>query len=283
MAGLDEKEDDAYGDEHQGAEDGTAAQAAGLPAVTIRDLLRATLRHRPDRILVGEVRGGEAFDLLQALNTGHAGTLSTIHANSARDAFSRLETMVLSGSVDLPLPAVRAQIASAINLVVQQGRLPDGTRKILQIAEVRGYEGDVPLLDDIFRLYRSPEGAYTFEPTGVVPQAVTKMAFHGVRVEPAIFSSQPYAVTPRADADPLPPGEATAAMTPEAALAAADEAAAAEAPVPITPETFDPLLTEGGDGALAARPDPGQHPISVGSLLRRRQAPPPKPGEDPPG
>jgi pilus assembly protein CpaF len=255
----------------------------GKGELSIRQLLRNSLRMRPDRVLVGEVRDGAALDMLQAMNTGHDGSMSTIHANSARDAFSRLETMVLSGSVDLPLPAVRAQIASAINLVVQQGRLPDGTRKILQIAEVRGYEGDVPLLDDIFRLYRSPEGAYTFEPTGVVPQAVTKMAFHGVRVEPAIFTSQPHEVTPREAADPLPPGEATAAMTPEAALAAADEAAAVEAPVPITPETFDPLLTEDGDGAPAARPDPGHHPTSVGSLLRRRQAPPPKPEEDPPG
>ena len=186
------------------------ANVEGKGELSIRQLLRNSLRMRPDRVLVGEVRDAAALDMLQAMNTGHDGSMSTIHANSAHDAFSRLETMVLSGSVDLPLSAVRAQIASAINIVVQQGRLPDGSRKIVQIAELRGYEADVPVLDDLFRLYRSPDGSYIYEPTGVVPQVVTKMAFHGVGVEPAIFSSRPYAVRPRQRVDPLRPGEAPA-------------------------------------------------------------------------
>ena len=171
----------------------------GKGELSIRQLLRNSLRMRPDRVIVGEVRDAAALDMLQAMNTGHDGSMSTIHSNSARDAFSRLETMVLSGSVELPLPAVRAQIASAINLVIHQGRMPDGSRKILQVAEVRGYDADVPVLDDIFRLHRSHDGDYTYEPTGVVPQAITKMAFNGARAEPGIFNSEPYAVQARAE------------------------------------------------------------------------------------
>jgi pilus assembly protein CpaF len=148
----------------------------GKGELSIRQLLRNSLRMRPDRVLVGEVRDAAALDMLQAMNTGHDGSMSTIHANSAGDAFSRLETMVLGGSVDLPLSAVRAQIASAINIVVQQGRLPDGSRKILQIAELRGYQGDIPVLADIFRLVRSPDGSYTFEPTGAVPDGAASEA-----------------------------------------------------------------------------------------------------------
>src|SRR5439155_1648615 len=106
---------------------------------TIRQLLRNSLRMRPDRILVGEVRGAEALDMLQAMNTGHDGSMSTIHSNSARDALSRLETMVMMASIDIPFEAVRAQIASAVNLIVHQARMPDGRRKVAQIAEVVGY------------------------------------------------------------------------------------------------------------------------------------------------
>ena len=114
------------------------ANAEGDKAVTIRDLIKSSLRMRPDRILIGEVRGGEAIDLLQALNTGHDGSISTGHANSPSDMLARLETMVLMG-VEIPLPAVRRQIASGIDLIVHLGRVRDGTRKVLQIMELLGY------------------------------------------------------------------------------------------------------------------------------------------------
>src|SRR5216684_1407549 len=114
----------------------------GKGELTIRQLLRNSLRMRPDRILVGEVRGAEALDMLQAMNTGHDGSMSTIHSNSARDALSRLETMVMMASIDIPFEAVRAQIASAVNLIVHQARMPDGRRKIAQIAEVVGYDAN---------------------------------------------------------------------------------------------------------------------------------------------
>lgn len=115
------------------------ANAEGDKAVTIRDLIKSSLRMRPDRILIGEVRGGEAIDLLQALNTGHDGSISTGHANSPSDMLARLETMVLMG-VEIPLPAVRRQIASGIDLIVHLGRVRDGTRKVLQIMELLGYK-----------------------------------------------------------------------------------------------------------------------------------------------
>src|SRR4030042_1334802 len=114
----------------------------GKGEITIRDLVRNSLRMRPDRIIVGEVRGGEALDMLQAMNTGHDGSLSTVHANSPRDVLSRLETMVLMAGVDLPLRAIREQVASAVDLIVHQSRLKDGTSKIVNITEVQGMEGD---------------------------------------------------------------------------------------------------------------------------------------------
>ena len=117
------------------------ANAEGEMAVTIRDLIRSSLRMRPDRILIGEVRGSEAIDLLQALNTGHDGSISTGHANSPGDMLARLETMVLMG-IEIPLPAVRRQIASAIDVIIHLGRLRDRTRKVLQIIEILGYNGE---------------------------------------------------------------------------------------------------------------------------------------------
>jgi pilus assembly protein CpaF len=129
----------------------------GTGAVTIRDLVRNSLRMRPDRIIVGECRGGEALDMLQAMNTGHDGSLTTLHANSPRDALSRLETMVLMAGMDLPLKVVRQQISSAVDLIVQQTRLNDGARKVTAITEVVGMEGDTVVLTDIFK----------FEQTGV--------------------------------------------------------------------------------------------------------------------
>lgn len=128
-----------------------APNSDGLHAVTIRDLVRNSLRMRPDRIVVGEVRGGEALDMLQAMNTGHDGSLTTVHANSPRDALSRLETLVLMAGMDLPLKVVRQQISSAVDLIVQQTRLKDGQRKVTSITEVAGMEGDVVVLTDVFK------------------------------------------------------------------------------------------------------------------------------------
>ena len=130
----------------------------GKGAIPIRELVRNSLRMRPDRIIVGECRSGEALDMLQAMNTGHDGSMSTGHANSPRDMLARLETMVLMAGVDLPLRAIREQIASAVDLIVHQSRLKDGTRKITSITEVQGMEGDVIVMQDVF----------AFEQTGVV-------------------------------------------------------------------------------------------------------------------
>ena len=128
----------------------------GKGEVTQRDLVRNTLRMRPDRIIVGEVRGGEALDMLQAMNTGHDGSLSTVHSNTARDALARLETMVLMAGMDLPERAIREQVAAALNVVVHLSRMPDGTRKIVQISEITGMEGDTILMHNVFE--RGEEG-----------------------------------------------------------------------------------------------------------------------------
>ena len=133
------------------------ANVDGRGSVTIRDLVRNSLRMRPDRIIVGECRGGEALDMLQAMNTGHDGSLTTLHANTPRDALSRLETMVLMSGMELPLKVVRQQVSSAVDLIIQQSRLKDGSRKITAITEVVGMEGDTVVLTDIFK----------FEQTGV--------------------------------------------------------------------------------------------------------------------
>jgi len=158
----------------------------GRGEVTIRQLLRNSLRMRPDRIIVGEARGGEALEMLQAMNTGHDGSMSTIHANSAADALARLETMVLSASIDLPLEAVRAQIGSAIDLIIHQVRRPDGKRKIMQISELLGYEDNRPVIRDIFVL-DAKSGRDRFRPTGVRPQCLAKLARLGVNCPSEIF------------------------------------------------------------------------------------------------
>ena len=162
------------------------ANVEGTGAVTIRDLVRNALRMRPDRIVVGEVRSGETLDMLQAMNTGHDGSLTTAHANSPRDLMSRLETMVLMSGFDMPIKAIREQIASALDVVVHQSRLRDGSRKIVSISEVVGMEGDTITLQDIF-VYRptgfGPDGtAGGFLPTGIRPGFVEKMADNGVAV-----------------------------------------------------------------------------------------------------
>jgi pilus assembly protein CpaF len=146
----------------------------GLGAVTIRELVRNSLRMRPDRIVVGEVRGGEALDMLQAMNTGHDGSLTTIHANTPRDALSRIETLVFMAGMDLPLKVVRQQISSAVDLIVQQTRLKDGQRKVTAVTEVAGMEGDVVVLTDIFK----------FDQTGVTPDGKVLGELHATGIRP---------------------------------------------------------------------------------------------------
>ncbi|MHB8588227.1 MAG: ATPase, T2SS/T4P/T4SS family [Candidatus Dormibacteraceae bacterium] len=159
----------------------------GKGELTIRQLLRNSLRMRPDRILVGEVRGAEALDMLQAMNTGHDGSMSTIHSNSARDALSRLETMVMMASIDIPFEAVRAQIASAVNLIVHQARMPDGRRKVAQIAEVVGYDANGAILRDVFLLGMGEDLRLEYNATGYVPTSLDKAAFYGVQVNQDLF------------------------------------------------------------------------------------------------
>ena len=163
------------------------ANVEGKGELTIRQLLRNSLRMRPDRILVGEVRGAEALDMLQAMNTGHDGSMSTIHSNSARDALSRLETMVMMASIDIPFEAVRAQIASAVNLIVHQARMPDGRRKVAQIAEVVGYDSNGAILRDIFLLGMGSDLRLEYNATGYVPTSLDKAAFYGVQVDQDLF------------------------------------------------------------------------------------------------
>jgi len=146
----------------------------GAGEVTIRDLVRNALRMRPDRIVVGEVRGGETLDMLQAMNTGHSGSLTTLHANSPRDAIARLETMALMSGLDMPVLALRRQITSAINLIVHMSRLPDGTRKAVRITEVAGMEGDIVTLTDIYKFNQrniTTDGRVLgdLRPTGIRP------------------------------------------------------------------------------------------------------------------
>ena len=164
----------------------------GEGEVTMRDLVRNALRMRPDRIIVGECRTGEALDVLQAMNTGHDGSMTTAHANSARDALSRLETMVLMSGMELPLRAIRSQIASAVDIIVQIARLRDGSRKIINIAEVTGMEGDIITLQDLFRFENhglDSDGRITgeFLTSGLRPMCTEKLAMNGVVLPPDLF------------------------------------------------------------------------------------------------
>ncbi len=164
----------------------------GKGGITIRDLVRNSLRMRPDRIVIGEVRGGEALDMLQAMNTGHDGSLATGHSNSPRDMISRLETMVLLAGIDLPIKAIREQIAGAIDVIIQQTRLKDGTRKIVNITEVQGMEGDVIVLQDIFAFQQEgvdEEGKIIgrLVPTGVRPKFYSRLESSGIHIPPNVF------------------------------------------------------------------------------------------------
>ena len=165
----------------------------GKGEVTIRDLVINSLRMRPERIVVGECRGGEALDMLQAMNTGHDGSMTTAHANSPRDTLSRLETMCLMAGMDLPVRAIREQIASAVDLIVQQDRLKDGTRKITNVTEVQGMEGDVIVLQDIFTFQQTGvEGGKIvgrMKPTGIRPKFISRFEVANIYLPPNIFGS----------------------------------------------------------------------------------------------
>ncbi|PNH81231.1 pilus assembly protein CpaF [Arthrobacter sp. AFG20] len=165
----------------------------GKGEITIRDLVRNSLRMRPDRIVVGEVRGGETLDMLQAMNTGHDGSLSTVHSNAPRDAVSRLETLVLMAGMDLPLRAVREQIASAVDVIVQLTRLRDGTRRVTHVTEVQGMEGEIVTLQDAFVFDYSAgvdvNGRFLGKPvpTGVRPRFTDRFKELGIELSPAVF------------------------------------------------------------------------------------------------
>ncbi len=163
----------------------------GRGEITIRDLVVNSLRMRPDRIIVGEVRSGESLDMLQAMNTGHDGSMTTLHANSTRDALARLETMVLMAGMDLPLRAIREQIASAIDLIVFQERLRDGSRRVISIAEVQGLERDVVVVQDIFQFRRKGEKdgkiLGTLEASGIRPGFAEKLEASGIRIPSSVL------------------------------------------------------------------------------------------------
>ncbi len=169
------------------------ANSEGHNAVTIRDLVKNSLRMRPDRIVVGEVRGGEALDMLQAMNTGHDGSLTTVHANTPRDAMSRIETLVLMAGMDLPLKVVRQQISSAVDLIVQQTRLKDGQRKVTAVTEVAGMEGEIIVLTDIFKF--TPAGVTEdgkvlgeVHATGIRPNFTPRLEAAGFKLSADIFA-----------------------------------------------------------------------------------------------
>jgi pilus assembly protein CpaF len=171
----------------------------GKGEVKVRDLVRNALRMRPDRIVVGEVRDAAALDMLQAMNTGHDGSICTVHANSPRDALARVETMVLMAGMDLPIRAIREQMASAFDLIVHQTRFRDGGRRITHVTEVVGMEGDIVTMQDLFRFDHGmgfdeaghPLGV--LKSTGLRPYFMDKLAVEDIRVDPALFAAEPFA------------------------------------------------------------------------------------------
>jgi pilus assembly protein CpaF len=170
--------------------------AEGSGEVRIRDLVRNALRMRPDRIVVGEVRGAEALDMLQAMNTGHEGSMTTVHANTPRDALSRLETMVLMSGYDLPVRAIREQIRSALHLIMQLERMPDGRRVVTAVSEVQGIEGDTILLQEVFRYQNVVNGdgersTGELVPTGLRPHFLEKLAESGIEIPASTLRSRP--------------------------------------------------------------------------------------------
>jgi pilus assembly protein CpaF len=164
----------------------------GRGEIRIRDLVRNCLRMRPDRIVVGEVRGSEALDMLQAMNTGHEGSISTVHANSPRDALARLETMVMMAGMDLPSRAIREQVAAAVHLIVQVARLSDGSRKVVSVSEVQGMEGNVIVLQDIFTFHQKGVGEAgkvlgMIQATGMVPKFYDRFTATGTHIPADVF------------------------------------------------------------------------------------------------
>jgi pilus assembly protein CpaF len=171
----------------------------GVGEVKIRELVRNSLRMRPDRVIVGEARGAEALDMLQAMNTGHDGSLTTVHANSARDALARIETMTLMGGIDLPVRAIREQMASALDMIVHISRLRDGSRRITSVSEVLGMEGDTIVLQDVyafdFGMGVDEQGRFLgrLKSTGIRPNFSERLADAGVKLEPELFTLEPFA------------------------------------------------------------------------------------------
>lgn len=177
--------------EHWVALESRPPNIEGRGQVTIQDLVIACLRMRPDRIVVGECRGGEALDMLQAMNTGHDGSLTTLHANTPRDAIARLEVMCLMAGMELPVRAIREQIASAVNCIVQQQRIRDGSRKVLYVTEVQGMEGEMITMSDIFEFeqtgYEKNKIVGRIRPTGIRPKFVEQIEDAGIALPPSIF------------------------------------------------------------------------------------------------
>jgi pilus assembly protein CpaF len=171
----------------------------GVGEVKIRELVRNSLRMRPDRVIVGEARGAEALDMLQAMNTGHDGSLTTVHANSARDALARIETMTLMGGIELPVRAIREQMASALDMIVHISRLRDGSRRVTSVSEVLGMEGDTIVLQDVyafdFGMGVDDQGRFLgrLKSTGIRPNFSERLADAGVKLEPELFTLEPFA------------------------------------------------------------------------------------------
>ena len=167
----------------------------GKGAVPIRDLVKNCLRMRPDRIIVGECRGGEALDMLQAMNTGHDGSLTTVHANSPRDVISRLETMVLMSGMELPSRAIREQIQSAVDSIIHESRMRDGSRKVTAITEVTGMEGNQIVMQDIFAFNQTGIDANgkivgRMKPTGAIPTWIDQVKARGIEVDMKMFADE---------------------------------------------------------------------------------------------
>jgi len=167
----------------------------GRGEITQRDLVRNSLRMRPDRIIIGEVRGSEAFDMMQAMNTGHEGSLSTVHANTPRDALARIENMILMAGLDLPVRAIREQMASAIHLIIQIARMPDGSRKVTHVTEIAGMEGQVVTMQDLFRFEQrgiDTDGRVVgeFRGTGLRPRFAEKFEIAGIHLTPELFAPE---------------------------------------------------------------------------------------------
>jgi pilus assembly protein CpaF len=168
--------------------------------VTIRDLVRNTLRMRPDRIVVGEVRGGEALDMLQAMNTGHDGSLTTVHSNTPRDTLARIETMVLMAGMDLPVRAIREQVSSAVDLIIHLSRMRDGTRRVTHVTEVVGMEGDIITTQELFLfdygMGVDSDGMFQgrLKATGIRPSFSEHLADYGINLPAELFAPEPFVV-----------------------------------------------------------------------------------------